>query len=247
MGLEDLRDHVIQPGGPLVQRALLLQGDLKVLLQTLHHALVTLTHPGSLLLSDTTTRLGQETKHSRGEPRRGTPLEGLTWTLAKSTLLRSESIWFIWEVFWRTARAAWARWFRLVYRLRVWAKALTTATCSPPGAEHSQSSCARLISFHLLNNKTTELKSVSNRKRHSGLENCLRGLPWCEQSLVGSCSWRLSASPPDSLQSFGWPEWECLKRQSRIIALNLKNKETSGRLLNTASTGSNQSFIDFSQ
>lgn len=65
MRFEDLRDHVIQPGGPLVQGALLLQGDLKVLLQALDHALVTLTHPGSLLLSDT-TRLRQVTHHGRG-------------------------------------------------------------------------------------------------------------------------------------------------------------------------------------
>lgn len=43
--LQDLRDHVVQPGSPLVQRALLLQGDLKILLQTLNHALVALTHP----------------------------------------------------------------------------------------------------------------------------------------------------------------------------------------------------------
>lgn len=50
MRLQDLRDHVVQPGSPLVQRALLLQGDLKVLLQTLHHALVTLAHPRRLLL-----------------------------------------------------------------------------------------------------------------------------------------------------------------------------------------------------
>lgn len=30
--LQDLRDHIVQPGSPLVQRALLLQGDLKILL-----------------------------------------------------------------------------------------------------------------------------------------------------------------------------------------------------------------------
>lgn len=45
MRLQDLRDHVVQPGGPLIQRALLLQGDFKVLLQTLDNTLVTLTHP----------------------------------------------------------------------------------------------------------------------------------------------------------------------------------------------------------
>ncbi len=54
-----------------------------------------------------------------------------TCTLAKSTRLRSLSIWLIWEVFCRTARAACARWFRDVYLRRVWAKALTADTCAP--------------------------------------------------------------------------------------------------------------------
>lgn len=45
VGLQDLRDHVVKPGSPLIQRALLLQGDFKILLQTLNHTLVTLTHP----------------------------------------------------------------------------------------------------------------------------------------------------------------------------------------------------------
>ena len=45
VGLQDLRHHVVQPGGPLVQRALLLQRHLEVLLQALDHTLVTLTHP----------------------------------------------------------------------------------------------------------------------------------------------------------------------------------------------------------
>ena len=49
----------------------------------------------------------------------------ITWTLAKSTLLRSLSIWLIWEVFCRTALAAWAKWLREVYRRRVCAKAVT--------------------------------------------------------------------------------------------------------------------------
>lgn len=53
--LQDLRDHVVQPGSPLVQRALLLQRDLKILLQTLNHALVTLAHPRCLLLLDAKT------------------------------------------------------------------------------------------------------------------------------------------------------------------------------------------------
>ncbi len=56
-----------------------------------------------------------------------------TCTLAKSTRLRSLSIWLIWEVFCRTARAACARWFRDVYLRRVWAKALTADTCAREG------------------------------------------------------------------------------------------------------------------
>ena len=48
-----------------------------------------------------------------------------TCTLAKSTLLRSVSIWFICVVFCSTARAAWAKWLSEVYRLNVWANALT--------------------------------------------------------------------------------------------------------------------------
>lgn len=43
--LQDLSDNVIQPTGPLVQRALLLQGELEILLQLLHHALLALAHP----------------------------------------------------------------------------------------------------------------------------------------------------------------------------------------------------------
>lgn len=49
-------------------------------------------------------------------------------TLWKSTRLRSTSIWSICDEFWRTARAAWARWFRDVYRRKVCAKALTADT-----------------------------------------------------------------------------------------------------------------------
>lgn len=50
MLLQDLGDHVVEPAGPLVQGALLLQGQLEVLLQPLHHALLTLAHPRGLLL-----------------------------------------------------------------------------------------------------------------------------------------------------------------------------------------------------
>lgn len=52
--LQDLSDHIVQPGSPLVQGALLLQGDLKILLQALNHALVTLAHPRRLFLLHTT-------------------------------------------------------------------------------------------------------------------------------------------------------------------------------------------------
>ena len=51
-----------------------------------------------------------------------------TCTLVKSTLLRSVHIWLICCGFWRTARAAWARWFNEVYRRKVWENALTAAT-----------------------------------------------------------------------------------------------------------------------
>lgn len=50
IGFERLRDDGIQPGGPLLQRVLLLQGGLEVLLQPLHHAVLALAHPGRLLL-----------------------------------------------------------------------------------------------------------------------------------------------------------------------------------------------------
>ena len=48
-----------------------------------------------------------------------------SWTLAKSTLLRSWSIWLTWLEFCNTALAAWARWFNPVYLLKVWANDFT--------------------------------------------------------------------------------------------------------------------------
>lgn len=51
-----------------------------------------------------------------------------TCTLAKSTRLRSLSIWLICAVFCSTARAAWARWFREVYLRSVCAKAFAHVT-----------------------------------------------------------------------------------------------------------------------
>lgn len=58
VGLERLRDDAVQPGSPLLQRLLLLQSHLEVLLQPLHHAVLTLTHPGRLLLKGTAERVG---------------------------------------------------------------------------------------------------------------------------------------------------------------------------------------------
>ena len=52
----------------------------------------------------------------------------LTWTFEKSTRLRSATIWLICEAFWRTARAAWARWLSEVYLLNVWENAITEDT-----------------------------------------------------------------------------------------------------------------------
>lgn len=54
--LQDLVDDIVQPGCPLVQRALLLQGHLEVLLQPLDHPLLALTHPGCLLLHSTRSK-----------------------------------------------------------------------------------------------------------------------------------------------------------------------------------------------
>lgn len=73
--LQDLSDHVVQPGGPLIQRALLLQGDLKILLQALDHALVTLAHPRSLLLfrHDKTHSATQTGTHGEGWQPDGRP------------------------------------------------------------------------------------------------------------------------------------------------------------------------------
>lgn len=145
VGLEDLTDHVVEPGGPLLQGALLLQRSFKVLLETLHHALLALADPWCLLLHNTHTSvpltlqlcLAINNKHvwiknCNGESVWCSSLKGCelrcTCTLAKSTRFRSLSIWLICEVFCRTARAAWARWFRDVYLRKVCAKALTADT-----------------------------------------------------------------------------------------------------------------------
>ena len=69
----------------------------------------------------------------------------VTCTLAKSTRLRSLSIWLIWEVFCSTALAACARWLRDVYLRRVCAKALTTPTWGggPGEPVSAQGECRR--------------------------------------------------------------------------------------------------------
>lgn len=48
----------------------------------------------------------------------------LTWIFRKSTLLKSFVICFICAGLCKTALAAWAKWFKEVYLLNVWAKAL---------------------------------------------------------------------------------------------------------------------------
>ena len=50
VGLQHLVDHTLQPHGPLLQGVLALQRLLEVLLQLVHHPVLTLTHPGGLLL-----------------------------------------------------------------------------------------------------------------------------------------------------------------------------------------------------
>lgn len=45
MVLQDLSNNVIQPTCPLIQRALLLQSELEILLQLLYHAFLALAHP----------------------------------------------------------------------------------------------------------------------------------------------------------------------------------------------------------
>jgi len=48
--LQGLGHHAVQPPRPLLQGAVLLQRGLEVMLQPLHHTLLTLTHPRRLLL-----------------------------------------------------------------------------------------------------------------------------------------------------------------------------------------------------
>ena len=48
--LQRVIDHVLQPARPLLERVLLLQGGLEVVLEPLHHRRIALADPGGLLL-----------------------------------------------------------------------------------------------------------------------------------------------------------------------------------------------------
>lgn len=50
VGLQYLRDNTAQPAGPLLQRVLLQQSHLKILLQAQHYTVFALANPGCLLL-----------------------------------------------------------------------------------------------------------------------------------------------------------------------------------------------------
>lgn len=56
VGLQGLGYNTIQPARPLLQGVLLLQCHFKVLLQPLDHTVLTLAHPGCLLLRRDTGR-----------------------------------------------------------------------------------------------------------------------------------------------------------------------------------------------
>lgn len=58
MGFEDAGDDGVQPGRPLLQRVLLLQRRLEVLLQPLHHPVLAPAHPRGLLLPGGRTQRG---------------------------------------------------------------------------------------------------------------------------------------------------------------------------------------------
>ena len=62
-------------------------------------------------------------------PSHGRQKAASTCICTKSTLHRSWYILFTCALFWSTVRAAWARWFRPVYRRSIWANALAAAFC----------------------------------------------------------------------------------------------------------------------
>lgn len=69
-----------------------------------------------------------------------------TCMCTKSTLHRSWYILFTWDLFCSTVRAAWARWFRPVYRRSIWANALAAAFCKAQTVclQHTQLSNRRV-------------------------------------------------------------------------------------------------------
>ena len=105
--------------------------------------------------------------------------------LAKSTRFRSLSIWLIWEVFWRTARAAWARWFRDVYLRSVWAKALTAATWEHTHTYHTHthisnhSSCAISFLDHVKPDRLNleNMRCLFTCSKHSATSGRKHGFP----------------------------------------------------------------------
>lgn len=54
IGLQCLHHHIVKPCSPLLQGALLLKSHLEVCFQSLNHVVITLAHPGSLLLEQYT-------------------------------------------------------------------------------------------------------------------------------------------------------------------------------------------------
>lgn len=62
IGLQRLHHHIVQPCRPLLQCALLLKRHLEVCFQSLNHVVVTLAHPGSLLLGQVTDRKESSTQ-----------------------------------------------------------------------------------------------------------------------------------------------------------------------------------------
>lgn len=67
IGLQHLGDNAAQPAGPLLQRVLLQQSHLEILLQAQHYAVFTLANPGRLLLRTEWTVSGL--KRSRRDSR----------------------------------------------------------------------------------------------------------------------------------------------------------------------------------
>lgn len=77
IGLQYLWDNTAQPAGPLLQRVLLQQSHLEILLQAQHYPVFTLTNPGCLLLRTewTVSGLFVSLKHSRQDRKCSTDLD----------------------------------------------------------------------------------------------------------------------------------------------------------------------------